>query len=713
MAESFLSPSWHRVNSLRPRLRTHVQVHRHRYRGQAWYVVQDDVAGRFHRFTSPVYLFVGQMDGRRTVDELWKAVVTQLGDDAPTQGEIIRLLSQLHAADIMQCDVSPDAAELFDRHAAHSRTRLRQRLGNPMSIKFRLVDPDRFLERTVRYLAPLFGWTGALLWLAAVLSATVLAGMYWPELSENVADRTLALENLILMACVFPVLKAFHELGHGYATRHFGGEVHEFGLMFLVFAPVPYCDASSSAAFRGKWQRALVGAAGMIVELFIAALAVFVWVLVEPGPVRAVCYNVMLIAGVSTIVFNANPLLRFDGYYILCDLLEIPNLGARANRYWRELIEHRVFGVADQPADVSPGERIWFILYAPAAYIYRLMVMFGIALFVVSEFFVVGILIAIWSVTVGLVWPVVKGLKNVMAGPRLREKRMRAVGLTLGAVATVAAVLLLVPVPLHTSAEGVIWLPDDGFVRAATDGFVKRLMAQSGDSVAPGAALVELEEPSLVSEMSVLRAQVVAAVAKVEAEQFNDRVQADLARQELQLRQSGLDRATEKVDQLMVRSGAAGTLIVPRETDMPGRFFKRGDVLGYVTGPEARMLRVVVLQADIELVRQHLTGAQVKFPDRPGETFTATVIREVPAGSDKLPSKALTEAGGGRLAVDPRDPNQLKTLQRTFQFDLALPVAAPAQFGERALVRFAHGNEPLGWQWYRRIRQLFLARLNA
>jgi putative peptide zinc metalloprotease protein len=238
-------------------------------------------------------------------------------------------------------------------------------------------------------------------------------------------------------------------------------------------------------------------------------------------------------------------------------------------------------------------------------------------------------------------------------------------------------------------------------------------MAQPGERVIPGAALIELEEPSTVAEVAVLRAQVAAAVAKVESEQFNDRMQADLARQELQLRQTGLARATEKVDQLVVRSGATGTLIVPREIDLPGRFFKRGDVIGYVTGPEARMLRVVVLQPDIELVRQRLTGAQVKFPDHPAETFTATVLREVPAGSDKLPSKALTEAGGGRLAIDPRDPNQLKTLQRTFQFDLALPVGAPAQFGERALVRFAHGTEPLGWQWYRRIRQLFLARLNA
>jgi len=312
-----------------------------------------------------------------------------------------------------------------------------------------------------------------------------------------------------------------------------------------------------------------------------------------------------------------------------------------------------------------------------------------------------------------VLWPIAKGLKNVLAGPRLREKRLRAVSLTFGAVIGVTAMLLLVPAPLHTSAEGVIWLPDDSVVRAETEGFVQRLMAQSGDQVVPGKPLIQLEEPSLVSEMKVLSAQVDAAVAKLESQQFSDRMQADLAGQELKIRQTGLVRATEKVGQLVVRSAATGTLIVPREADMQGRFFKRGEVIGYVISQDAWLLRVVVSQPDIELVRQRLEGAVVKFPDRPHETFNATVIREVPSGSEQLPSRALTEAGGGRLATDPRDPNSLKTLQRTFQFDLALPRGAPAYFGERALVRFAHNYEPLGWQWYRRARQLFLARFNA
>ena len=175
------------------------------------------------------------------------------------------------------------------------------------------------------------------------MPAIFLAAHHWRELTADISDRILAVDNLLLIAVCYPVIKALHELGHGYAVKAFGGAVHEVGVMFLVFAPMPYVDASASSEFRSKWRRALVGAAGMGVEVFVAALALYVWLLVEPGLVRALAYNIMLIASVSTVLFNGNPLLRYDGYYILTDVLEIPNLWQRAARYWGYLVERYAF----------------------------------------------------------------------------------------------------------------------------------------------------------------------------------------------------------------------------------------------------------------------------------------------------------------------------------------------------------------------------------
>jgi putative peptide zinc metalloprotease protein len=333
VSDALFSPSWYRVAALKPRIRAHAVIHRHAYRDKVWFVLQDHAAGRSHRFSPAAHHFIGLMDGERTVQQMWEAASAHLGDAAPTQEEVIRLLGQLHSADALLCDVPPDSMEVFRRHQRHERMEWRRRLWTPLALRFPLIDPDRFLERTLPVVRPLFGWLGALLWLAVVGTGMVLAASHWTDLTENVMDRVLAPQNLLLLWLVYPAVKALHELGHAYATKRWGGEVHEIGIMLLVLTPVPYVDASASWGFRDKYQRMVVGAAGIGVELFLGSLALFVWLSVEPGAVSSVAYNVMLISGISTLLFNGNPLLRFDGYYVLADAIEIPNLGTRANKY--------------------------------------------------------------------------------------------------------------------------------------------------------------------------------------------------------------------------------------------------------------------------------------------------------------------------------------------------------------------------------------------
>ena len=306
------SSLWYRVAPLRPRLLARVRLHRHRYRGKRWYLLQDPASGRVHRFAPAARTVIAAMDGKRSVAELWQLAQRQLGEDAPTQDEIIQLLGQLHAGDLLSTDAAPDVLEAFERGRKQDRAKQRRSWANPMAVRIPLVDPGRFLDRYAALWRRLWGWGGALLWLAVVLPALVMLAPHWPDLTGNLSDHVLAGENLVLMALVFPVVKALHELGHATATRASGGEVHDMGVMLLVLMPVPYVDASSSSVFRSRWRRATVGAAGLLVELFVAALAFYVWLAVEPGLVRALCFNVMVVAGLSTLVFNGNPLLRYD-----------------------------------------------------------------------------------------------------------------------------------------------------------------------------------------------------------------------------------------------------------------------------------------------------------------------------------------------------------------------------------------------------------------
>lgn len=715
-AEPFLSASWYRVRHLRLRLREHALVRLHRYRGAPWYVITDAMSGKVHRLAPPAWALVAAMDGTRTVDEVWTEISARQGEAALGQDQVISLLGQLHAADLLQGDAPPDTAELFERHEKQARQRMLQSFLNPMALRLRLWNPDRFLTRLLPFVGWLFGRWGLVLWLALIGPALVLVLQHWPELTANLGDRVLAEGNIALLLVLLPGIKFLHELGHGFAVRRRGGAVHDMGLMFLVLLPLPYVDASASSGFRSRWDRITVGAAGMMVELGIAAIAAFVWVAIEPGFARAIAFNVMLAAGITTLLFNANPLLRYDGYYILSDLIEIPNLARRATQYWGQLIETHLFATPPTQAHPDgPGERAWFLFYAPAAFIYRQLVMIGIALFLASEYFTLGVILAAWTLVTGVLLPVGKALKHVVASPRLRRHRTRAVAITFGTIAALAALLLMVPAPLHTVAQGVVWLPEAAIVRARADGVVTRLLATPGTLLSVGDAVSESEDPFLRARLARIAGRVAELEARLPSERFSNRVEAAITETELAQARAELAHEQRREAGLIAHSAADGVLAVTRPRDLPGRYLREGEVIGYALPAEGpRIIRAAIPQDDIDLVRSSLRSVAVKLAGHLDQAVPARLVREVPGGRDELPSKALATTGGGPFATHPRDPNGIRTLERVFQVDIELAPGAPVDaFGGRAHVRFEHEWEPLGGQLWRRVRQLLLSRLQA
>jgi putative peptide zinc metalloprotease protein len=713
--ESLFSASWYRVADLKPRLRGHARIHRHRYRGEMWYALQDMASGRVHRFAPSSYLVIGLMDGRRTVQEIWAAALTRLGDDAPTQDEMIQLLSQLHNADVLQCDVPTDIAELFQRHERVERGKLLNQLMSPLWWRIPLVDPEWLLSRLLPWVRPLFGLTGIALWVTVVGAAFVLAATHWADLTTDLLDRLLALRSLVVLWLVFPFLKAFHETAHGLATKAFGGEVHDMGVMILVFSPLPYVDASSASAFPSKWHRIIVGAAGMMVELFLAGLALFVWLAAEPGIVRTVAYNIILIAGFSTIVFNANPLLRYDGYYILADFLEIPNLYTRSGAYLGYLCQRYLFGNRDAEEPLASGsERAWFAVYATSAFAYRILVIGGIAFMLLGKFFYIGVVAVAFLVVGWLGVPLWGGLRFLFTSPHLRRVRTRAftVCLLLGLAAVV--MVGFVPVPSRTTAEGVVWVPEEALVRAGVDGFMVRVVARPGSRVRPGDILIECRDPELKARTQVLAARLTEFRARYDQQRPTDRIKASQVLDDIRYVEEDLARARAQLAELTIRSHADGTFIVPEAQDLPGRFVRRGAMLGYTVNLDRTTVRAVVSQANIDLVQQRTKAVEVRLSERLGETSPAVILRRVPGASDRLPSPALGLSGGGRVVVDPRDTQGVTTMEKIFQVDLELPSRLSLlNIGSRVYVRFDHGWEPLAAQWSRELRQLFLARLNV
>ena len=718
MSEALLSSSWYRVAAVRPRLRDHARLHRMRYRGVLWYLLQDPVSNRVHRFTPAARFVIAAMNGTRTVQQLWELTNRQLGEDAPTQDEIIRLLGQLHTADLLLSDATPDATESFERGERQERSTRRRSYMNPLAIRMHFWDPDAFLNRIRPLVDLLWSRWGGLLWLLVVLPALLLLPLQWTELTGNFSDRLLAADNLLMLWLVFPLIKALHELGHAAATKRGGGEVHDLGVLMLVLMPIPYVEASASTVFKSKFYRAVVGASGMLVELFIAALAFYFWMLLEPSPLRAVLFNVMVVACVSTLIFNGNPLLRFDAYYILSDLIEMPNLAGRSLRYLGYLIERYAFGATEvRSTEDNAAEKAWLVGYGVLSTIYRVFVTIAIALFIASEFFVIGVLLALWAVIMMAVLPVFKSVKHAVGSARLRRHRSRVLSVSGGFIAALLVLLFVVPVPFRTVVEGVVWLPRTAQVRAGHDGFAQRLVATPGTRVQAGELLIELRDPALATQLRVSEAKVAELEAIHGAQLVADRSQAAIALDQLKAERTALAAVRQRIELLSVRAQTAGTFTLPKSQDLAGRFYRQGDLLGYVLDKPQLIARVVVAQEHVDAVRSATNAVQVRLAHQPELVLQARLEREVPGGVEYLPSRALAAEGGGQLATDPRDSSGARTLARTFQFDVALQLVTPElaslYFGERVHVRFEHPSEPLALQWYRGVRRLFLSQFHV
>ncbi|MFG0312668.1 MAG: PqqD family peptide modification chaperone, partial [Phycisphaerales bacterium] len=363
------SPFWHRVRAMKPRLRPHVQITR-----------------QFYRLNPIAHEFVGLFDGVRTVEEIWKIVLERHGDSAPTQGEAIQLISQLYNSNLLAADVAPETEQLLRRGRERAKKKAAQQAIGIMYFKIRVFNPDRYLSWIEPILRPVLNKWGFLAWLAFIVFCVAQILPEWDSLASGV-DSVIAPANWGWLIVVFVVTKAIHETGHGAICKRYGGQVPEFGFMLLVLFPAPYVDASAAWALPSKWKRMAVGAGGMIFELFVAGVAALVWKSTADGSlIKQIAYNAMFTASVSTVIFNANPLMRFDGYFILADLLEVPNLMQRSMKMLQYLWKVHVYRLKNEtPPTSASSEAAILIVYGVLAMAYRIFLFISITLAVMGR----------------------------------------------------------------------------------------------------------------------------------------------------------------------------------------------------------------------------------------------------------------------------------------------------------------------------------------
>ncbi len=715
--------SWYRVADLKPRLLSSVRIYRQNFRRQLWYVLENPSNNEFSRLSNQAYQFVALLDGQRTLAEVWRICNEQMGDEAMTQGEVIQLLGQLYAANLLYADLPPDTQSLLNRYQIRFRRKVQGFFTNLLFVRIPLFDPDQFLEHWVGIIGKFFTLKGLVAWLVIIATGLTFLIANFRELIYQSRD-VLAPGNLIWLYVSLLFVKVFHEFSHAFACKNFGklngsgGQVHTMGVMFLVFVPLPYVDASSAWAFRDKWHRAIVGMAGVAAELFIAAIAAIFWAVTSTGTLHIIAYNIIFIASLSTLIFNGNPLLRFDAYYVLSDLIELPNLTQRSREYIFYLVKRYGWALRNtsNPAH-TVAEQTWFGFYGITSTVYRIYISIRILLFLnrrlPEQLFILVPTLAISAVIMWGLVPLGRFVNFLTTGGELVRNRPRAIWSTIGVVSFLILTLVILPMPHHIRIEGVVEPVELAIIHAETNGFIQELLESPIRVSKDGAALFRAENPKLEAEKTSIMAERTALEAKLRLAQTQEPAAAQIFTEQLEALDEKIQRIEFEVNSLNLHSPLPGTWVSSDVEKSKGIFVHRGQQIGIVGSLDDVRIRATAGQAVAAILfEQPCRGIEIRIKKRPHTPITGKIEKILPAGLEILPSQALGYAIGGSTPTKSGDPNGIKAAEKFFEIRIHPEANGSVRLltGQRVIARIKLPSKPLAVQWWNSMRQLFQRR---
>ncbi|MFO0925506.1 MAG: HlyD family efflux transporter periplasmic adaptor subunit [Gemmataceae bacterium] len=618
---------------VRLRLRRNLLVVPRTEGGRTTYVVKDPVGLRYYRLDERQQFVLTLFDGNRTLEDVQRLYEAARRPDRVTLEELETFAAQLVNNGLAYNEAPQAGPLLWQQTQKRRRDDRRATLVNFLSVKVPLFDPDRLLGRLLPWAGWLFRTPGLLLTAVMVLLAVGVVLSHWSAFLHRLPDyRTFFTPvTLLYLTAAFFVVKVLHEFGHALCCRALGGEVHEMGVLVIFFFPALYCNVTDAWKLPGRWQRAAVAAAGVYVELLVASMAALLWWASNPACLtHHLAFAVLVVCGAGTLVVNANPLMRFDGYYLLSDLADLPNLSDTATRTLRWLVLRWLGLPAERPASLGRGRDRLVAGYAAASFVYRWMVLAGTfyALYLFLQPYKLGILCllaCLATIAVSLVWPAVAVARAAVRQGRWTQMSWTRLGLTAGLLLAAAGFVTLVPLPDSASALATIEVEPGQIDRVPVPecgGFLAELRVRDGEAVSAGQVLAVLTNPKLEvacrlneEDQRLRQQQQQAQVAWLtESPRAENGASGDVQQTGFELealrRQAGLLRRQR--DSLLVRAPRAGVVLGLQPAESVGRWLERGSELCRVGDPAA--LRAVLVLDPSEYRRIQIGARAVVYP---------------------------------------------------------------------------------------------------
>lgn len=715
------APFGQAAEHLRVRLRPDLVVQPQFYEGMTHYVIKDPLALKYFRFKIEEYFLLQQFDGKQNLQDVKRAFERKYRPQTISIEDLTRFVAQLHEAGVVMIDSPEQAAALIRRRRKNRWKKVKGFFTNILFIKIPIIDPERLLN----WMYPYFRWIFTRGFIAAsvavMLAAVVLVVSQWAHFYAKLPEFQSFFNwwTIFTFWISLGVVKIIHEFGHGLTAKHFGGEVHEMGMLFLVLTPALYCDVTDSWLLPNKWHRIWISAAGIYVELFLASIATFVWFNTEQGLLNSLSMAVMFICSINTVLFNANPLLRYDGYYVMSDWLEIPNLRIKSTQFFNYLIQEKVLGLEIPVQSYLPrSRRSLFVTYAIASYLYRWVVTFSI-LFFLSQVLkpyklqALSYMLAIGSVIPLAGMPVYQSIKFLRTPGRMRKvKKARAAAFG-AAFAAIVAGVLLIPTPLRVQGTLVLTPAESDELYSEVEGRLVELAVRDGDWVQAGAVIAKMVNPEKQGELIERQAEHdsywVKALSYSQSPDNEGRAQARQNARMAEELEPALTKLNEQLGKLVLTAPRDGQVIGLPHEETIGQWVRPGNAFCQVADPHRMEAHLIIDQSDIDLVRMDPPPvAWVKVYGRSELTLKSQVSQIAKRNREEIPPE-LSNIAGGEIAAKP-DPKTGQIRPQSAVYEVIIPIDnARLEFhpGQRGFAKIDAGHATFGWWLWRLITKTF------
>ena len=739
MADSLVNSA---MRPLRLRRRPDLESRRHRYDGRAYWVVKEPVGLNYFRFHEEEFAILNMLNGQTSLQQIRESFQAEFAPQRISLQDLQQFVGMLHRSGLVISHAGGQGRQLRRRGDQKRKKELLGKFVNIFAIRFRGIDPERILNR----LLPWFGWlftTWCILLVSVIgLMAITLVLVNYQEFKGKLPtfQQFFAANNWIWLGCTMAAVKILHEFGHGLSCKKFGGECHEMGFMMLVFTPCLYCNVSDSWMLPNKWQRVFIGAAGMYVELILASFATFLWWFSEDGMFRFLCLSVMFICSVSTVVFNGNPLLRFDGYYITMDLLEIPNLRQKSSEILKRWFQKNCLGLELQDNPFLPTRNsALFGIYTIASFIYRWIVAFGIIMFLNQVLKPYGLqslgrAFAVAGVA-GMIVPGVSAIYKFLKTPGRAAKIKRGNLLSsLGIAVAVLAFICFFPLPFHVYCPTEVQPHEAVEVRTLVAGKVLGWNTKPGQKISTQQPICKLENGDLAIKIQEARSDVRSTDSLIEQASYYSNSDPRLVRElvalrsELKKKQDVLRTLVEKQDNLIVRSPIEGVVFQPPDKEeskaakaqeqLPGwygnpfdpsnssAFFTEGELVCLIA-PTSKMESVIVVDQHERELLQVGDEVEIMFDAAALESVKGKIISFSEAEM-KESSANLSITSGGTLDTKTDELGRTRPISTSYQARVEFDnLTVPLRPGYRGNAKVHLAWKSLGSRFYRYVLKTF------